>query len=181
MQNKTQNAINIKNSRVVNSVYSEEIPVWAPEHDGRGLYTLETELLPRLENVRTIEDAYLMHKHYRLTDEKRIALDRRLKITNEMETKYGDLSGHFIDMAIWLDDVEVYPYCQYYVEKNWEMWEARYAIRPTKEGNWESVQEWRQRKEAFQEYGREHYLEILNQKRKANEKYIKRLLRPWNG
>lgn len=145
--------------------YAENIAVYAPEHSGRGLYTFDGVLLPAMDSACSVRTAYEYHKHRRST--------RRLaSLGNEL----GVLSRSFIDMALYLDDREVYPLCRARIPEAVCMYKKLCAKFPGNTEYRQSLADWEQLHTAFFDCGRDEYLAVLEERKNENIAYLKNTL-----
>lgn len=133
--------------------YSDDILVQAPGVEGRGIYTFDGILLPRMDSIRTIADCYDFHKQQYLKN-----------IGNDPGSRFRNLSDLFVDEAIYVDDVDMYPYCRNRIEYMVELYQDYCKENPTKKAYQIMRQEWEQRREAFLEGGRTAYVEVLEKR-----------------
>ncbi len=147
------------------SNFSHDIPVMVPGVGGRGIYTLDGIILPKMKQAASIEACYQMHKDSRLRG-----------YCENVATKFRTVAGVFIDEAIYVGDSEVYPYCMESTERHIEQSQKRCAAAPHKRALREALNEWELRKAALAEGGREEYLPILNARLEANRKALQKKL-----
>ncbi len=91
---------------------AEDIWVQSTWSDECGAEKLDEEVFPVLDRIHTISDVYDFHKSRYL----------KMAIRNQ-EAGLGDtvqVSQYFVDMAIFLNDKEMYPYCQKRIEQMME-------------------------------------------------------------
>lgn len=145
--------------------FESEIQVIAPGHEGRGIYTFEGILLPRMDSVKTIEDCYQLHKCQRLSWK-----------YEDKAIKFATVADTFIDEAIFLEDTEVYPYCMTSVEKHIAAYKKQCELKPEKKEYRLGLMAWMQRREALCDGSRVEYLRILESNKAQNIDYLKRKL-----
>ena len=152
------------------SIYSPDIWVDAPEHPGKGIYTLEEIILPKMAQVHFVEEAYAFHKKRRQD-----AWGPESRFYNP-ESPLGPLSKSFIDMALYIDDEEVYPYCEKKVT-NFAPWHREKSLKsPNNKELAKQADEWDALLTAFTEDGRKEYLEHLRASQEKNIRYLKKKL-----
>ena len=133
--------------------YSDDILVQAPGVEGRGIYTFDGILLPRMDSIRTIADCYEFHKQ------------RQLKSSgDDLDSRFRNLSDLFVDEAIYMDDVDMYPYCRDTIADMVELYQDYCIKNPAKKEYQIVRQEWEQRREALFEGGRIAYVEVLEKR-----------------
>ncbi|MBQ7345004.1 MAG: hypothetical protein IJW45_02950 [Oscillospiraceae bacterium] len=154
--------------------FSEDAWVYAPKNGGRGIYTFDAVLLPLMEDVATIEDTYRMHKSRRLEEMQDEKTMMAYRDRDEMEKKYGILSATFIDMALYLDDVESYPYCKYWAQKGCDRFQSLCETYPGRKQYQESLDHWTAISNALGEGGREPYLKELEARKMKNLQRLKK-------
>lgn len=152
------------------SIYSPEIWVDAPGHPGKGIYTLDEIILPKMAQIHSVEDAYAFHKK------------RRQDIWGSGSRFYkpefplGVISKCFIDMALYTDDKEVYPYCETEVNKFAPWYRKKSLQNPNKKELAKQADEWESLLTAFTDSGRKAYLDHLCMFKEKNIQYLKRKL-----
>lgn len=122
------------------SRYSSEIMVYAPSAGNRGLETLDEIILPEMSNVKNLYDCYDLYK-------KRIEKDLETEPREDPSTVFRWFST-FIDLAIYLNDTEMYD---------------AFAGHP------DQLQ-----RNAIYRNGRDEYLKTLEQKKEKNIAMLKR-------
>lgn len=91
--------------RLGNDYYSRTIPVLVPWGEDKGLHTLEGILIPKMNSIQSIRGCYEMHKVQ--------------KSNRWMHPEYdlGNLfCADFVDEAIMIEDKELYPYFQEWID-----------------------------------------------------------------
>lgn len=145
--------------------FSSDVQVMAPGHGGKGIYTFEGVILPKMKNATTIESCYQMHKDIRM----------QYKYDN-LKTKFAGIASVFVDEAIYIGDTEMYPYCIESAERHIVLLNKRCATNPLSKANRESLKEWELRKSVLTEGGREEYLQILNNRLNTNVHDLRKIL-----
>lgn len=148
-------------SKMWKACYSEDILVLAPGYNGRGIYTLEQELLPLMENTKSYEDIYLHAK--------KLALESNPHST--IEEAFWLASGAFIDLIIYLNDQELYPYCHERTSRAITWAERDCRRHPSRKDLKVALQHWKERETAFTG-GRDDYLKILEQRKEENIQFL---------
>lgn len=125
--------------------YTEEILVYAPKADGRGLYTLEQVILPQMNAVQSLEQCYRFHR------EKIAKFPIRMTRTT-------------IDEAIWLNDTGAYPDCMQALDQMIPIYQRGCERQPTNMEEKEALLQLQQQKHAIEEDAREEYLATLDRR-----------------
>ena len=150
------------------SIYSPEIWVDTPGHPGKGIYTLDEIILPKMQQVHSAEDAYEFHKKRRM--------DAQVPPFLDHERPLGVLSKSFIDMALYADDKEVYPYCEKESNKFASWYREKVLRNPGKKELAKQADEWEALLTAFTEEGREVYLKQLELRKQENIRHLRKKL-----
>lgn len=150
------------------SMYSPDIAVDAPGHPGKGIYTLDGIILPNMEKVQTVEDAYLFHKNRRL--------NHPMADMWKDKDPYGVLSKCFIDMALFQKDKEAYPYCARKAERSARWYRTFIEKRPNDREAAEHLKEWEQLDSVFSSGNFDEYLSFLRQKEQTNAAWMRKHL-----
>ena len=132
-------------------LYSPAIWVYAPGFGGKGIYTFDKVLLPRMNSVSTVREAYQYHIQRRLDDAQKFDPDGKYP-----NLKYCVLSETFMDMVVYLDDQEMYPYCEWCL------------LNRGTESLDESEEHREQLEEAILDGKRDEYLQILERRKEKN-------------
>lgn len=144
----------------MNRVFANDIQVMVPNDGKNGLHIFEDVILPKMENVTSVESCYQLHKN------------RHLDIKhNDLKIKFGNLSGVFVDEAIYVGDSEVYPYCLENAQRRIEM--LKDAWRPSRRA---ACKLWERRKDALLGNTREDYLQELDRRMSENKAELKIML-----
>ena len=151
--------------------FSNDIQVFAPREDGRGRYTLEKLLLPHMDRIQTIEEAYAFHKERRLSYP---------VIGKRPECRLGDLSRTFIDMALWVDDTEMYDLASYWTDEKTYLYESLTVHNPKRQQYAQELKAWERLLEVFENNDRDSYITELEHRMERNakvlqEKYLKEI------
>lgn len=128
--------------------YSKDILVYAPTNDGRGLYTLDSLILPKIENVDTIEKCYRFHQ--------------------QMYCGQLGFSTILVDEAIFLGDDDAYAKSKAYVEKAINLCSAQSERQPKNTQLNKKLKKLNMQKRALFDGTREEYLLILEQQKEKN-------------
>ena len=150
-------------SNMAYTPFSDEIWVAAPGNDGKGIYTFDRILLPKMDAITTIESCYRRHK-----------ADREDVSYEDRAVNFNTISDIFVDEALYLDDTDVYPYCEKSVEKHLTWFQKCYEEKPDKKKYQMELQKWELRKSALLDGTREEYLKILERNRLDNLLYMKK-------
>lgn len=144
--------------------YSDDISVFAPGRDGRGIYTFDGILLPYMDGIQSIEDAYLYHLHRRL--------NHPLAHLSRYEHRLGTLSRSFVDMAVFVGDSQVYPHCKSRSIEAVNYYERLCSKYPKKSEYREELEGWKEIQTMFLNGSRDEYLSILESRKNSNINYI---------
>lgn len=150
------------------SIYSPEIWVDAPGHPGKGIYTLDEIILPKMQQIHSVEEAYAFHKKRRM--------DAQLQACLDPQRPLGALSKSFIDMALYADDKDVYPYCEAEAGR-FALWHREQSAKAP--GNKElakQADEWEALLTVFTEDRREVYLKQLELRKQENVRHLRKKL-----
>lgn len=148
--------------------FSQDIEVYAPMHDGRGIYTLDGIILPQMDRIQTVRGAYLHHKEARTANAKRC----KWKVDG-----FGMTSRTFLDMAIFTDDQDAYPACTARAADAVGLYEALCQKKPNSREYQEELQRWQQIQAALQDGGRDPYLTVLEARKEANLRAMKKKMK----
>lgn len=148
--------------------FSSNISVYAPGREGKGIFTFDGILLPEMNRITTVEDCYLFHK------QRRLAWSGNFYETTA--DKFHSLSSSFIDLAVWVNDVEVYPYCEISILDNINSYTHKCRRFPNRKEFLEELQHWQLLKNAISDNGRAEYLRILEQRKSENIQFISKRL-----
>lgn len=143
--------------------YSEDIEVFAPREDGRGLYSLEKLLLPHMDRIQSIEEAYAFHKERRLNCN---SSDKR------PEYRLGVLSRSFIDMALWVDDTEMYDLALYWADDRAYLYESLAVHNPKRQQYAQERKAWDRLFEVLETNDRDRYIAELKGRMEQNAKVL---------
>ena len=135
-------------------VFSDEISVQCPATEGCGAELLDTVVFPVFAQTNTIEDAYTFFKNRYLTS------DWAWVVTSD-----------FIDMAIWMNDKDMYPHCNDTIMRLQNVSIGRYWLKSDAKRN-------QLQYEAIVEGKRDEYLKVLEKRktqilRKLDKGHIK--------
>lgn len=148
------------------SMYSPDIAVDAPGHAGKGIYTLDGIILPRMEKVRSIEEAYTFHKERRL--------NLRRSENEQPENRLGELSRTFIDMALWVDDSEMYDMAARWTARQTSLFGTLAAKFPQRQQYAQELKAWKRLQEVFENNERDQYVAELEQAMDRNAKVLQK-------
>ena len=146
------------------SPFSETILVNAPTQGGRGLHTFTELILPQMDHIETIQEAYIFHKNRRA--------NHPLVQTNPSASPFGELSKTFISMALWADDKEMYPYAISQINRAVTLYQKLSAKYPRRKNYAQEFSGWKRLQEVFSTGDRDSYLVELSQKMEQNAKAL---------
>ena len=129
--------------------YTEDISVYAPTAEGRGIWTLTDVLMPQFNSVQTFEECYRFNQ--------RMA-----------EQRYRSFSSTVIDEAIYLDDEDAYSECRAALDVLIPRFAVLCENYPNKKELQEELLQLQLQKQALCEGKREDYLNRLEQKKQKN-------------
>lgn len=135
--------------------YADDILVYAPQTDGRGLYTLEKIILPRINPVQTIEQCYRFHR------------EQASKLS-------GRMTPTIIDEAIYLNDIAAYPNCKLSVGKLISMYQRQCEIFPTNKHYKDILAQLQLQDRALSDNARAEFLLVLEQRTQRTIKLLKK-------
>lgn len=141
--------------------YSPEIHVLSPKYGGKGIYTFEQIILPKMDHIRTIEEAYYFHKKNRKEKASQFS-------TPPEALRFGILSRTFVEMAIYVSDTEMYPLCMARARDAVQQYERLALLKPRKRDFKEELACWKQVHEAFSGGDLDGYRRILDEREKMN-------------
>ncbi|MBQ3505023.1 MAG: hypothetical protein IJA75_10040 [Oscillospiraceae bacterium] len=148
-----------------NTVYSPDAAITCPADHFRGADILES-ILDQLNDIRTVEQCYAVHKQRYRQAAELLNLSR--------EEMYHNLSTDFMDEAVFLDDQELYPYCSACIPKEL----ARYARAQETRKLWNiekyELNALNHLKEAIIDKKREEHLAYLQERQEINIRQLKR-------
>lgn len=142
--------------------YREDVPVLAPGHGSRGLYTFDEMILPLLNETVSVEACYLMHKQYHLDHDTRFG-----------GTLFADASREFIDEAVYLDDTEIYSYCRKRIENALKMYRGLVWRKPRDQMLKDILHHWEQLHAALFDDAREAYVRTLEARKNRNIQHLR--------
>ena len=143
--------------------FSPEAQVYAPGRYGKGIYTFDHIILPKMDKIKTISDCYLMHKQ------------EYLSFTQyDIPTRFNPISSTFIDEAIYVDDVEVYPYCKTSLEKSINALNSLHERYPQKRIYQEELNHCELQRQALFDNNRDEYLKTLELWKKKNIQMLRK-------
>ena len=150
------------------SMYSPDIAVAAPSHAGKGIYTLDGIILPNMEKIQSIEDAYRFHKDRRLSYEK--------THLQKINGSCVPLSKCFIDMALYLGDEAVYSDCAKQAAKYTQWYSDAVQTHPTNRELAKLLKEWAEVDAVFTKGNTEEYRSVLHKREQVNAALLRRRL-----
>jgi len=142
-------------------VFDENTLVQCPISKGHGAEKLENEIFPIFDSIGSIEDIYRFYKNRYFSYK---------QYWNERGMEYDiNVSGAFIDMAIYLGDTQMYPLCQRKIELMNQRDLSSYWTKRDMERN-------QLRYYAIADGQRTMYLEKLEKRKEMNLRTIERKL-----
>ena len=135
--------------------YADDILVYAPQADGRGIYTLESIILPQITAVQTIEQCYRFHRE-------------------QMSKQSGKMTPTIIDEAIYLNDITAYPKCKLSVSKLIMIYQGQCENNPSNKHYKEMLLQLQQQDRALCDNAREEFLLVLEQRTQKTIKLLKK-------
>ena len=138
---------------------AEDIWIQSTWSDECGAEKLDEEVFPILDRIHSISDVYEFYKSRHF---------ETVRINQEQGWDYHiNVSDHFVDMAIFQNDKQMYPYCQERIER---------MLKRVPRGKYWTKQDAARtmlRYRAIAEGQRDMYLEELEKRKKAFEKKLK--------
>ncbi len=145
--------------------FSHDAQVFAPLQDGRGIYTFTNLLLPVMDRIQTIQDAYCFHKNRRI--------NHPMTKIYPSEEKFGSLSKTFIEMALWVDDREMYNYAIVSADKAVTLYERLISKYPQRQCYLQELAAWKRLQGVLKNNERERYIVELVCRMASNYKILK--------
>lgn len=143
--------------------YSPSVQVCCPGRDGRGVFTFNEIILPLMNQAQTLESCYAYHKSCYLR--------------NPAEAnRFSDLSRVFIDEAIYLEDYEMYPYCQDAVCRLLEIYQIQLACRPSHKETLRVIEQLEQQRRGLFDGDRDSFMKLIEMRKENNKKYFSKQL-----
>lgn len=137
----------------VNRLFDANTFVMCPDTPERGAECLDNIIFPLFSNIHNIEDCYAFHK------QRWIEAEKRREVRGD-SPDYPFATNDFIDMAIYMEDKEIYPKCVHDLEsrRNWsnKKEQARMELQ----------------RQVFELGQREEYLKVLEKRR---NQFVRRL------
>lgn len=151
--------------------FSDDIWVYAPIQDGRGIYTFEELLLPDMDRIHTIQETYYFHKDRRLNN----PLVKKIEDYNSrMQRMVAGASKTFINMALWVDDKEIYPYAIPRVNERLMAYQNLCRRFPQRQNYQQELSSWQSLQDVLENGNRDLYLQKLAQRMDPNARLIQR-------
>lgn len=144
--------------------FSLDAQVYAPLQDGRGLYTFEKLILPEMDRIQTIQEAYNFHKNRRI--------NHPMAKNCPPEQQFYELSKTFIDMALWVDDSDMYEYAAARISQQNGLWEALSIKFPQRQIYAQELIEWKRLQKVFENKERDSYIAELTQRANRNAQLL---------
>lgn len=137
-----------------------------PAYVGHGSRILEV-LLPEMDRIHTIEEAYIHHKNRCL-----YAMELEPSPTLRFG-KYGLLTRTMINMALWVDDQEMYPYALLTIDEKVDDYEFRCKRQPDKIEYRKELATWQRLQAVLKDGGRDDYIAELARRIEKNTRLVK--------
>ena len=144
------------------TIFIEGIPVQV-SHGSRILEVL----LPEMDRIHTIEEAHNYHKNRILSYQ-----EPEYNATQGYG-KYGPLSRTMINMALWVDDEEMYPDAVRTVDKKVDYYERICKKRPDKTEYPKELATWQRLQEVLRDGKRDDYIAELTRRMEKNTRLVK--------
>ena len=142
--------------------FSEDIQVIAPGVKGRGIYTFDEILLPLMNKIQTVDQAYLFHLQSVCNEESGGARSVYL----------SPFSSSLIDMSIFLNDIEVIDAAKEIVDQSIDFY-SKEKLRIMTQGEKEqNLMHWQQIKRMIRDGNRDDYLSWLKQRASEHRRMI---------
>lgn len=148
-----------------NMIYSPDAAVTCPNDACKGADIL-ADILFKLNEVKSIEHCYNMHKAGRL---------KAAEICNlPPEELFWNISPDFMDEVVYLDDTEMYPYCRKRIVSELERYEKAQQIRKLWNVEKAELESLKSLKAAVLEGNRNEHLRVLEERRVESIRQLKR-------
>ena len=144
------------------TIFLDSVPAYVDS----GSRILEV-LLPAMDRIHTIEEAHNYHKSRILSYQK-----PEYNATQGYG-KYGPLSRTMINMALWVDDEEMYPDAVRTVDKKVDYYEISCKERPDKTEYPKELAAWKRLQEVLQDGNRDDYIAELTRRIEKNTRLVK--------
>lgn len=150
---------------ITNAPYSLSAMVTCPTDPAHGADILD-DILSRIPHAPSIEDCYALHKQ-RL-------IDSAKELEVEPEKLYSNLSTDFMDEVIYMDDRQMYPYCEATLRHKFECFERGQAVRTLHPTEIAELNACKDIEQAILHGQRDHHLELLRQRAADNLATLKK-------
>ena len=144
------------------TIFLDDVQAYAP----LGSRTLEV-ILPEMNRIQTIEEAYSYHKNLRLND------PTAKSLATDGYGKWGPLSRTMINMALWLDDQEMYPHAIFTADRNVAIYDAICRKHPNKTECCRELESWQRLQKVLKEGTRDAYIAELSRRVEINTQLVK--------
>lgn len=151
-----------------NMVYSPKAAVTCPNDAYKGADIL-ADILSKLDEVKSIEQCYNMHKAGRLKAAEICKLPP--------EELFWNISPDFMDEVVYLDDIEMYPYCRKRIISELERYEKAQQVRKLWNVEKAELESLKFLKAAVLEGKRDGHLRVLEERRAESIRQLKRQTR----
>jgi hypothetical protein len=101
---------------LMTQIYSKEVPVYCPGRDGKGIYTFDGIVLPKMDQYQTPMQCYEIHKQYYWS-----------MTYYPIDQRFNSLSYEFMEEMIYFDDFEMYPHARKTIAKDLVAYQELYA------------------------------------------------------
>lgn len=131
-----------------------------------GSRTLEV-LLPEMNRIQTIEEAYNYYKDCRLND------PMAKNYEESRYGRYGVLSKTMINMALWVDDKEMYPHAVFVTDEKVALFEKICKRHPRRTACRQELASWQRLQTVLNEGSRDNYIAELSRRIEENTQLVK--------
>ena len=142
-------------SRQCFAVYAEDVLVYAPQANGRGIYALDEIILPQINAVQTIEQCYRFHR-------------------DKSSKQSGRMTPTIIDEAIYLNDVAAFPNCKLSVNRLISMYQRQCEKFPTNKSYNEILTQLQIQNRVLSDCARDEFLLVLEQRTQKTIKLLEK-------
>ena len=146
--------------------FSTDVQVYAPLQGKRGLYTFQTQILPEMDRIKSIQEAYIFHKNRRL--------NHPMAKDSPPEKQLGELSKTFIDMSLWVDDREIYHYAVTTICQKIHLFEKLTVKFPQRHGYEQELEAWKRLQRVFDNNERDCYISELTKRASKNSEILQK-------
>lgn len=151
-----------------NAAFLADAAVMCPSDSFHGLDIL-VEILDKLEKIKSIEDCYEYHKQEYLTVAELVALPK--------ENAFDRISADFMDEVVYMDDQELYPYCEKRITSELRRYERAQNVRKLSKVEIADRESLSRLQEAILENKREDHLRYLQERANQNLRQFQRKMK----